>query len=183
MKTKEKRDGIIGEELDLEDLDTSAVTEEEIHEEEHHSKFSMIFHLLMVIAAVVIVVVIVSVLMLKNNPVTYNDIDASGIEVSGVYESILEWEEDNDAYGNAEHYVENKVSITVLTQDSEVPSVLLEGVLSEMHGMQVCFSEDKGRGYYAACFTSGTTTYLLESEEINKKQFTNAVEQFIKDQY
>ena len=85
--------------------------------------------------------------------------------------------------GNAEHYVENKVSITVLTQDSEVPSVLLEGVLSEMHGMQVCFSEDKGRGYYAACFTSGNTTYLLESEEINRKQFTNAVEQFVKDQY
>ena len=88
MKTKEKRDGIIGEELDLEDLDMSAVKEEEIHEEEHHSKLSMIFHLLMVIAAVVIVVVIVSVLMLKNNPVTYNDIDASEIEVSGVYESI-----------------------------------------------------------------------------------------------
>ena len=142
-----------------------------------------ILHLLMAIAALVIVVVVVYVLMLRNNPVTYNDIDATGIEVSGVYQSIHEWEEDNKENGSAEHYVEDKVSITVLTQDSEVPTVLLEGVLSEMHGMQVCFSEDKERGYYAACFTSGNTTYLLEAEEINKKQFTNAVEQFIKDQY
>ena len=148
-----------------------------------NEKRESIFHLLMVVAAIVIVVVIVAVLMLKNSSVTYNDIDSSGIEVSGVYESILEWEEDNDKSGNAEHYVENKVSITVLTQDSEVPAVLLEGVLSEMHGMQVCFSEDKERGYYAACFTSGNTTYLLESEDITKKQFTNAVEQFVKDQY
>ena len=148
-----------------------------------NEKRESIFHLLMVIAAIVIVVIIAAVLMLKNSAVTYNDIDSSGIEVSGIYESILEWEEDNNKSGSAEHYVENKVSITVLTQDSEVPSVLLEGVLSEMHGMQVCFSEDKGRGYYAACFTSGNTTYLLESEDIAKKQFTNAVEQFVKDQY
>lgn len=148
-----------------------------------NEKKESIFHLLMAVAAIVIVVIIVWVLMLKNNPVTYNDIDSSGIEVSGVYQSILEWEEDNSKSGNAEHYVEDKVSITVLTQDSEVPAVLLEGVLSEMHGMQVCFSQDKGRGYYAACFTSGDTTYLLESEEITKKQFTNAVEQFVKDQY
>ena len=148
-----------------------------------NEKRESIFHLLMVVAAIVIVVVIVAVLMLKNSSVTYNDIDSSGIVVSGVYESILEWEEDNGKSGSAEHYVENKVSITVLTQDSEVPAVLLEGVLSEMHGMQVCFSEDKERGYYAACFTSGNTTYLLESEDITKKQFTNAVEQFVKDQY
>ena len=143
-----------------------------------NEKRESIFHLLMVVAAIVIVVVIVAVLMLKNSSVTYNDIDSSGIVVS-----ILEWEEDNGKSGSAEHYVENKVSITVLTQDSEVPAVLLEGVLSEMHGMQVCFSEDKERGYYAACFTSGNTTYLLESEDITKKQFTNAVEQFVKDQY
>ncbi len=175
-----KRDDILGEELDFEDWDADAETETD-EAEETHGKLSMIMHLLMAVAAIVIVVVIVAVLMLKNNPVTYNDIDASGIEVSGVYQSILEWEQEPD--GSAEHYVEDKVSITVLTQDSKVPSVLLEGVLTELHGMQVCFSEDKGKGYYAACFTSGNTTYLLESEQINKKQFTKAVEQFIKDQY
>lgn len=144
---------------------------------------SIFIHLLMVIAAIIIVVIVAAVLMLKNSSVTYNDIDSSGIEVSGVYENILEWEEDNDKKKDAEHYIENKVSITVLTQDTEVPAVLLEGVLSELHGMQVCFSEDRERGYYAACFTSGNTTYLLESEEISRKQFTKAVEQYIKDQY
>lgn len=180
MKTNEKRDGSLGEELDFE---MNEVSEDAIHEEEHHSRFAMFFHLLMAVAAVIIIVVVVSVFMLKNNPVTYNDIDASGIEVSGVYQNILEWEEDNAESGSAEHYVENKVSVTTLTVDSEVPSILLEGVLSEMHGMQICFSEDSKRGYYAACFTSGSTTYLLESEEISKKQFTNAVEQFVKDQY
>lgn len=176
---KEKRDDILGEELDFEDWDTER--EEDDDTEGHHGKISMMMHLLMAVAAVVIVVVIVAVLMLKSNPVIYNDIDASDIEVSGVYQSILEWEQEAD--GSAEHYVENKVSITTLTQDSKVPSVLLEGVLSELHGMQICFSEDKNRGYYAACFTSGNTTYLLESEEISKKQFTKAVEQFIEDQY
>ena len=143
---------------------------------------------------------------------------------------------DEDGVNTAENHVENKVSITVLTQDSDVPTVLLEGVLTQMHGMDVCtglfgfrrfkdlikrkkhfaspcqgntqsaffhirislllegvltqmhgmdvcFSKDSSRGYYAACFTSGNTTYLLETEEINKKQFTKAVEQFIKDQY
>lgn len=161
------------------------MAEEDIHSEEseHHRKLSMFLHLLMVVAAIIIIVVVVSVLMLRSNPVTYNDIDASGIEVSGVYQTIVEWEEDTDKDSNAEHYVEDKVSITVLTQDSEVPSILLEGVLSELHGMKICFSEDSKKGYYAACFTSGDTTYLLESDEITKKQFTNAVEQFVKDQY
>ncbi|MBQ6888995.1 MAG: hypothetical protein IJN54_15965 [Lachnospiraceae bacterium] len=182
MKRKEKRDGILGEELDLDILDTNE-SEDDMEHEEHHSKFSTLIHLLMAVAAIVIVVVIVSVMMLKNNPVTYNDIDASGIEVSGVYQSILEWEEGGNKKDGTEHYVENKVSITTLTEDSEVPPVLLEGVLSELHGMQICFSEDRERGYYAACFTSGNTTYLLESDEITKKQFTKAVEQFVKDQY
>lgn len=182
---KKKRDDLFEEELEFEDLDledTEEESEHEFHEEaEHHGKLSILLHLLMAVAAIIIVVVIASVLMLKNNPVVYNEIDATGIEVSGVYQSILEWEQDND--GSAEHYVEDKVSITTLTLDSSVPGVLLEGVLTEMHGMQVCFSVDKDRGYYAACFSSGNTTYLLESEEINKKQFTKAVEQFIKDQY
>lgn len=181
MKTKERNNQIIEEDLDFEDLDAED-TEEVVHEEEveNHSKLSMIFHLFMAIAAIIIVVVIVAVMMLKNSPVTYNDIDSTGIEVSGVYQSILEWEAGT---GGAEHYVEDKVSVTVLTQDSEVPAVLLEGVLTEMHGMSICFSEDSERGYYAACFTSGNTTYLLESEEITKKQFTKAVEQFVVDQY
>ncbi len=189
MKIKEKENNnILEDDLELEDLDIS----EEFHEnhddlydeeKEHHKKLSMILHFFMAMAAIVIVVVIVSVLMIQNNPIVYNDIDASGITVSGVYQSIVERDEDEDGVNTAENHVENKVSITVLTQDSDVPTVLLEGVLTQMHGMDVCFSKDSSRGYYAACFTSGNTTYLLETEEINKKQFTKAVEQFIKDQY
>jgi len=182
MKKVKKNNSIMEDDLELEDLDTS----EELHfdeEKDHHRKFSMVMHFLMAVAAVVIVVVIVSVLMIRNNPIVYNDIDASEIQVSGVYQTIVEREENEEGVNTAENYVENKVSITVLTQDSDVPSMLLEGVLTEMHGMNVCFSKDSSKGYYAAVFTSGNTTYLLESEDINKKQFTRAVEQFIKDQY
>lgn len=182
MKKVKKNNSIIEDDLELEDLDTG----EELHmeeEKEHHRKLSMLLHFLMIVAAIVIIVVIVSALMIRNNPVVYNDIDASGIQVSGVYQTIVEREENEEGVDTAENYVENKVSITVLTQDSDVPTMLLEGVLTEMHGMNVCFSKDSSKGYYAAVFTSGNTTYLLESEEINKKQFTKAVEQFIKDQY
>ena len=182
MSKVKKNNSMMDDDLELEDLDTS----EELHMEEEkdpHRKFSMVMHFLMAVAAIVIVVVIVSVLMIRNNPIVYNDIDASGIQVSGVYQTIVEREENEEGVNTAENYVENKVSITVLTQDSDVPSMLLEGVLTEMHGMNVCFSKDSSKGYYAAVFTSGNTTYLLESEEINKKQFTRAVEQFIKDQY
>ncbi len=182
MKKKEKNNSILEDDLELEDLDTSE--EHHIEEEkEHHRKLSMLLHFFMAAAAVVIVVIIVSVLMIQNNPIVYNDIDASGIEVSGVYQSIVERKENEEGVDTAENYVENKVSITVLTQDSDVPSMLLEGKLTQMHGMNVCFSKDGSKGYYAAVFTSGNTTYLLESEEISKKQFTKAVEQFIKDQY
>lgn len=177
----DKREESLGEEFDFEDLDMDGDTEDV--PEEGHNRLSMIVHLGMALAAIVIVVIIAAVLLLKNNPIVYNEIDASGIKVSGVYQDILEWEQSSEEKNGAEHYVEDKVSITTLTLDSQVPSVLLEGVLTEVHGMQVCFSEDKARGYYAACFSSGNTTYLLESEEINKKQFTKAVEQFIKDQY
>lgn len=184
MEFKEKRSRDSENETDVEFLNMNAAEEPEYDEEtEHHRKLSMFFHFLMVVAAIIIVVVVVSVLMLRNNPITYNDIDASDIEVSGVYENIVEWEQDTNIKSDAEHYVENKVSITVLTQDSEVPPVLLEGVLSELHGMNICFSQDSKKGYYAACFTSGDTTYLLESAEITKKQFTDAVEQFVEDQY
>lgn len=171
------------EELELEDWDEHYEEQEAYHDEDRHRKISMLLHLLMAVAAIVIIVLIVYLLMLKNNPVIYNDVDASGIEVSGVYQNIIEREYDEETDNYAENYIENKVSITTLTQDSEVPVVLLEGVLTEMHGMSVCFSEDRERGYYAACFTSGNTTYLLESEEISKKQFTKAVEQFVQDQY
>ena len=186
MKINEKKNNnILEDDLEFEDLDTDGEVYEEPYDEEkeHHKKLSMILHFFMAMAAIVIVVVIVSVLMIRNNPIVYNDIDASGITVSGVYQSIVERDEDEDGVNTAENYIENKVSITVLTQDSDVPSMLLEGVLTQMHGMDVCFSKDSSKGYYAACFTSGNTTYLLESEDISKKQFTRAVEQFIKDQY
>lgn len=182
MKKTKKNNSIMEDDLELEDLDTS----EEFHieeEKEHHRKLSMLLHFLMAVAAIVIVVIVVSVLMIRNNPIVYNDIDASGIKVSGVYQTIVEREENEAGVNTAENYVEDKVSITILTQDSDVPTMLLEGVLTEMHGMNVCFSKDSSKGYFAAVFTSGNTTYLLESEDINKKQFTKAVEQFIKDQY
>ena len=70
---KEERDDILGEELDLEDWDIEREEDDDI--EVHHGRLSMMMHLLMAVAAVVIVVVIVAVLMLKSNPVTYNDID------------------------------------------------------------------------------------------------------------
>ncbi len=152
MKIKEKENNnILEDDLELEDLDIS----EEFHEDhddlydeekEHHKKLSMILHFFMAMAAIVIVVVIVSVLMIQNNPIVYNDIDASGITVSGVYQSIVERDEDEDGVNTAENHVENKVSITVLTQDSDVPTVLLEGVLTQMHGMDVCFRRTAAEG-------------------------------------
>lgn len=183
MKIKEEE---LMDELELEDLDEDfgedfdeEEWEDEEEDEEQHRKISLILHLMMVIGAIVIVVIFACVYIMRSNPVVFNDVDSSGINVSGVYQTIIE--RDNEDY--AENYVENKVSITTLTEDSDVPVILLEGVLSELHGMQICFSEDTERGYYAACFTSGNTTYLLESEEISKKQFVKAVEQFVEDQY
>lgn len=185
MKIKEEN---LTDEFELEDLEEDFDQEfeeeweeewEEEEEAEQHRKISLILHLMMITGAIVIAVIFACVYIMRSNPIVYNDVDATGIEVSGVYQTIIE--RDNEDF--AENYVENKVSITTLTEDSDVPAVLLEGVLSELHGMQVCFSEDTERRYYAACFTSGNTTYLLESEEINKKQFSKAVEQFIEDQY
>ncbi len=149
----------------------------------HEDRMAMISHFVMGAVAILIVVVVAAVLLARNNPVTYNEIDASNIEVSGVFQRIYEWEQDTDERAGDDTFVEENVAVSVLTKDSKIPDGLMEGVLTEMHGIQICFSQDKEKGYFAACFTSGDTTYLLESDQVDKKRFTEAVEQFVKDQY
>lgn len=152
---------------------------DEIEERKHRR--GVILHAILLLLVVAAVISAVFLLYSRNRLVTYNDIDSVGMHSGGEYLSIVEHRAGGSNVQGI--YEETKINVIVLTPDYDIPGELLEGVLTEVQGIEVCFSKDEDEDYYAACFTSGDTTYLLESNQVSQKQFTTGVRQFIADQY